>query len=68
MPKPTRDERLAALRLGMHEANKFGLVRVHSAGGDFEWLSLFDELRQQRQLILAVLYRLLPRSSGTDSR
>ena len=52
MPKPTRDERLAALRLGMHEANKFGLVRVHSAGGDFEWLSLFDELRQQRQLSL----------------
>jgi hypothetical protein len=52
MPKPTRDERLAALRLGMHEANKFGLVRVHSAGGDFEWLGLFDELRQQQQLSL----------------
>ena len=29
------EERLAALRLGMREANKFGLVRVHSAGGDF---------------------------------
>ena len=41
MPKPTRDERLAALRLGMHEANKFGLVRVHSAGGDFEYGSIF---------------------------
>ena len=37
-PAPTREERLAALRLGMREANKFGLVRVHSAGGDFEWL------------------------------
>jgi predicted amidohydrolase YtcJ len=50
MPKPTHEARLAALRLGMREANKFGLVRVHSAGGDFEWLSLYDELRQRQQL------------------
>jgi predicted amidohydrolase YtcJ len=50
MPKPTREERLTALRLGMSEANKFGLVRVHSAGGDFEWLDLYNELRQQQQL------------------
>ena len=26
IPEPTREERLAALRLGMHEANQFGLV------------------------------------------
>ena len=50
MPKPSREQRLAALRLGMHEANKFGLVRVHSAGQDFEWLDLYDELRRQGQL------------------
>src|SRR3989454_11607412 len=52
MPKPRREQRLEALRLGVHEANKFGLVRVHSAGGDFEWLSLYDELRQRQQLSL----------------
>ncbi|MGH9538355.1 MAG: amidohydrolase [Terriglobales bacterium] len=51
-PKPTHAERLAALRLGIHEANKFGLVRVHSAGQDFEWLDLYNELRQQNQLSL----------------
>ncbi len=50
MPKPTREERLTALRLGMSEANKFGLVRVHSAGGDFEWLDLYNQLRQQQEL------------------
>jgi len=50
MPKPTHEERLAALRLGMHEANRFGLVRVHSAGQDFEWLDFYNELRQQHQL------------------
>ena len=52
MPKPTREERLAALRLGIHEANKVGLTRVHSAGQDFEWLDLYDELRRNGQLTL----------------
>jgi predicted amidohydrolase YtcJ len=52
MPQPTREERLAALRLGIREANKVGLVRVHSAGQDFEYLDLFDELRQKHELSL----------------
>jgi predicted amidohydrolase YtcJ len=52
MPKPTRAQRLAALRLGIHEANKAGLTRVHSAGQDFEWLDLYDELRRRGQLTL----------------
>lgn len=51
-PKPTHEERVAALRLGMYEANKFGLVRVHSAGQDFEWLDLYNELRQKQLLSL----------------
>jgi predicted amidohydrolase YtcJ len=50
LPKPSREERLAALRLGMQEANKVGLVRVHSAGQDFEWLDLYDELRRRDEL------------------
>ena len=49
-PKPTRDERLAALRKGLHEANRVGLTRVHSAGGDFEWLDLYGELRHKGEL------------------
>src|SRR5438445_10620440 len=52
LPKPSREERLSALRLGMHEANKFGLVRVHSAGQDFEWLDLYDELRRNGEMTL----------------
>ena len=50
MPKPTREERLAALRKGFHQANQFGVVRVHSAGGDFEYLDLYDELRKSGEL------------------
>ncbi len=49
-PKPTREERMVALRAGLREANRVGLTRVHSAGGDFEYLDLYDELRKQGQL------------------
>jgi predicted amidohydrolase YtcJ len=52
IPKPTREERLAALRKGIHEANRFGLTRVQSAGQDFEFLDLYDELRQKGELTL----------------
>jgi hypothetical protein len=62
IPKPTRAERLAALRKGIQEANKAGLVRVHSAGGDFEYLDLYDELRKHGELTLRfyVAYFLNP--------
>jgi predicted amidohydrolase YtcJ len=52
MPKPSREERLAALRKGIHEANRVGLTRVHSAGQDFEYLDLYDELRRKGELTL----------------
>jgi predicted amidohydrolase YtcJ len=51
-PKPTREERLDALRRGIQEANKVGLTRVHSAGQDFEYLDLYNELRQKGELTL----------------
>ncbi|MBI3474685.1 MAG: amidohydrolase [Acidobacteria bacterium] len=50
IPKPTRQQRLDALRKGIREANKVGLVRVHSAGGDFQYLDLYDELRKHGEL------------------
>src|SRR3981081_3345744 len=51
-PVPTRAERLDALRKGIHEANRVGLVRVHSAGQDFEYLDLYKELRARGELTL----------------
>jgi predicted amidohydrolase YtcJ len=62
IPKPTRSERLDALRKGVHEANKAGLVRVHSAGQDFEYLDLYNELRKKGELTLRfyVAYFLNP--------
>ena len=52
VPKPTREEKLAALRAGFHWANENGLTRVHSAGGDFEEFALYDELRRHGDLTL----------------
>jgi hypothetical protein len=34
----------------MREANKHGVVRAHSAGGDFEYFDLYNELRQKNEL------------------
>ena len=69
MPKPSREERLAALRLGMHEANKFGLVRVHSAGQDFEYLDLYEQLRRKGELTVRfyVAYFLDPPELTPDA-
>jgi len=50
VPPPTREELLADLRQGLHEANRLGIVRVHSAGGDGEQVGLFDELRRNNEL------------------
>lgn len=50
VPEPTREERLKALRLGMREANRFGVVRVHSASGDTPQLELYNELLRQGEL------------------
>jgi predicted amidohydrolase YtcJ len=50
IPKPTRAEKLLALRAGMKWANQHGITRVHSAGGDFEILDLYEEMRHRGDL------------------
>lgn len=56
IPQPTRREKLAALREGMALANRVGLVQVYSAGGDFDSLDLFDELRREGRLTLRMYF------------
>ena len=52
IPKPTREEKLLALRAGIRWANQHGLTRVHSCGGDFEELDLYNDLRSRGDLNL----------------
>ena len=56
IPEPAHQEVMEALRQGMHEANRVGLVRAispdgtHVQGGDFGVLEIYDELRRRGQL------------------
>jgi len=50
IPKPEYVQRLNALRSAMKLANRNGIARVHSAGGDFDDLALLQELRADKQL------------------
>lgn len=52
VPKPTRGEKLTALRAAIKWANENGLTRVHSAGQDFEEFDLYDELLRHGDLTL----------------
>ncbi|GAC1626343.1 MAG: amidohydrolase [Candidatus Acidiferrum sp.] len=72
VPKPTRAEKLDALRAGIKWANQNGLTRVHSAGQDFEELDLFDELRRHGDMTVRfyIAYFLDPpelRASDLDA-
>ena len=54
----SHDEQLTALRLGMREASRLGLVRVHCLGnaqnavGDMQNIGLYDELRRNGELTI----------------
>jgi predicted amidohydrolase YtcJ len=54
IPTPDREAKLRALRAGIKWANQNGLTRVHSAGGDFQELALYEQLRQENQLTLRI--------------
>ncbi len=53
-PKPTREQRLEALRAGIAHANRLGVVRVHSCGGDFQYLDLWEKIRREGGLSLRI--------------
>jgi predicted amidohydrolase YtcJ len=50
IPGPTPEETLAALRRGLGEAARLGVVRAHGMGGEFEALDLLDTLRREGSL------------------
>ena len=68
IPAASREEKLQALRAGLKEANRLGVVRVHVAGsvsagiGDLEDVDLLQELRRNGELTVRMYlaYRLDP--------
>ena len=73
-PQPSHQQKLEALRRGMHEANVVGLIGAISPGGvsveggDFTALDLYDKLRHQGQLTLRlyIASRLEPPVASED--
>lgn len=64
IPKPSPEETLAALREGLREAARYGVVRVHGMGGEFEALDLFDRLRREGSLTVRVSAAMWVNSPG----
>jgi predicted amidohydrolase YtcJ len=58
LPAPDRDERLAAVRAAIVEANRVGITSVQVAGGSPEDLALFDELRKDGNLTVRVYHAM----------
>ncbi|HET9704991.1 MAG TPA: amidohydrolase [Vicinamibacterales bacterium] len=57
-PKPTDEDRLAAIRAAIDEANQFGITSVQDAGGSPDDLQLYDRLRKRGELTLRVYQAL----------
>jgi predicted amidohydrolase YtcJ len=66
VPQPTRDQQLAALRSGVALAHRFGVTRIHDAGGTPAEIELFDESRRRGDLRLRVYHALLVRPGFTE--
>ncbi len=54
IPKPTKEEKLTALRLGLKRALSLGITSMANASGDEEELKLYQELLQQGELAVRV--------------
>lgn len=54
IPPPSPDAVEAALLAAVREANRVGLTRVDSAGGDFNYLPLLARMQRQGQLTLRI--------------
>jgi predicted amidohydrolase YtcJ len=52
IPKPSREEKLAAMKRGITEAHRFGVTGIQEAGVSIEDFSLFDALSRAGQLPL----------------
>ena len=68
IPRPSRQEILDAYRAGFKEANRVGLVRVHTTGGvgvalsDLQNVDVLEELRRAGDLTVRMYlaYRVMP--------
>jgi hypothetical protein len=54
IPAPSKEEKLAALRLGIKRALSLGITSIANASGDEEELKLYEELLRNQELAIRV--------------
>jgi len=57
-PRPSEEDRLAAIRAAMAQAHRLGITSVQDAGGPATDLALYDRLRRRGELTLRVYQAL----------
>lgn len=68
IPEPSAEEKLAAVRRGLEEAARLGVVRVHGLGGEFEDLALFEQLREEGALTVRMTVAMWVDAPGPADR
>ena len=63
LPRPSREDRRAAVRHATEAAHSYGVTSVQDAGGDADDLSIYDELREAGELNLRI-YAALSAAPG----
>ncbi|HJU41860.1 MAG TPA: amidohydrolase [Vicinamibacterales bacterium] len=66
-PRPTDEDRLAAIRAAIEEAHSLGITSVQDAGGTAADLDLYDQLRKRGDLTLRVYQALRADGSLTEA-
>jgi predicted amidohydrolase YtcJ len=66
-PKPTDEDRIAAIRSAIDEAHRFGITSVQDAGGTPDDLQLLDRLRKRGELSLRVYQALRADATLTET-
>ena len=66
-PKPTDEDRLAAIRAAIDTAHRAGITSVQDAGGTAADLELFDRLRKRGELTLRIYQALRADATLTEA-
>ncbi|MFM8534150.1 MAG: amidohydrolase, partial [Acidimicrobiia bacterium] len=66
-PKPTEEDRLAAIRAAIDSAHRVGITSVQDAGGTADDLELLDRLRKRGELTLRVYQALRADATLSDA-
>ena len=68
VPEPNAEDTYNDLLKGLGEASRQGVVRVHSLGGDFEWLDMLDRIRGEGKLTVRFSVAMFVSPPGIDDK